>query len=702
MTLRLVEKPALRLNEQQTKQLMSTVLAWEKADHEFYQKMLESQKQLKGNQWPDANRASTQNRVTANLAYAMFKSALPFIFFKDPTVRSRPKTPLQVGKEVVWDGILNGTMPIIDYAKQKRLQVEDAWVYGEGWSKWVVSPSADQEENDNARGTVLSEIPKGPAKWHGKGLPVSIRLTPRQVIVDSEARGRDPDEARAIFVKYRRPLSEVLADKRYKIDEDKFQAKRNPTKNKATSDAGDFSETIRARLDDFFDTNRPETSKSRGGEDIITIYEGWIYQLVDFKLYRQLVVLMEDYPLPIMQPRPWEDFIGQNFPGWPIRKMEFNRVVDDSPTNNIAVTKNLQNTFNWVLSKLVNHVDTLNTVRTVNNEAMKDVKKTMRQLRRGRSLEYVEVTGIGAIENVATPPFPADAYNLANILEGLIDRIGAGSKNRGGEIGARTATEVNVVEQAQRTMDDDTVDIVKGFLKNDMEQLSIMLKQMLTPDQVVKIAGDTGGVQFGQIDEGVLSDVPDVEIDVDSFRKVSIQEKLQPWTTLWQLALQALPFMPDLRLDIILARISNTLDIEPGLFMGNLEDERVAELFDIMNLVQMAQEGGNAEDIPIPQDANPVVRLQMLEFFLASETAKRMGQGVMAVLQQRKMKLIEMVEFLKAQQNQSSSAGNSANLGQNPIDKGSTAPDAATRARSQTQSALQQGGLTPGPRGVAG
>ena len=700
MTLRLVDKPAVKLNEVQTKQLMATVLAWEKADRDFYQKMLDSQKQLKGNQWPDGNRSSSQNRVTANLAYAMFKSALPFIFFKDPTVRSRPKTPLQVGKEVVWDGILNGTMPLIDYAKQKRLQVEDAWVYGEGWSKWVVSPNQEQEEDTNARGTVLSEIPKGPAKWHGKGLPVSIRLTPRQVIVDSEARGRDPDEARAIFVKYRRPLSEVLVDKRYKIDAKLFKAKQGRIKSKATADDGDFSETIRARLDDFFDTNRPETSKSRGGEDIITIYEGWVYQLVDFKLYRQLIVLMEDYPLPIMQPRPWEDFVGEQFPGWPIRKMEFNRVVDDSPTNNIAVTKNLQNTFNWVLSKLVNHVDTLNTVRTVNNESLKDVKKTMRQLRRGRALEYVEVSGPDAIANVSTPPFPADAYNLANILEGLIDRIGSGSKNRGGEIGARTATEVNVVEQAQRTMDDDTVDIVKSFLKDDMEQLSIMLRQMLTPDQVIKIAGDTGGIEFGKIDEGVLSNVPEVEIEIDSFRKVSVQEKLQPWMTIWQLAMQALPVMPDLRLDVILARISNTLDLEPGTFMGNLEDERLAELFDIMNLVQMAQEGGGAEDIPIPQDANPVVRLQMLEFFLASETAKRMGQGVLAVIQQRRMKLIEMVEFLKERQNQASSAGSSANIGQNPIDKGSTAPDAATRARSQTQSQLQKGGLTPGPRGV--
>ncbi len=701
MTLRLVEKTASKLDETETRQLFDQVRSWEHSDKDFFAGMLESQRQLKGDQWPDNKTRSRQNRVTANLAFAMFKSSVPFIFFKEPTVRTRPKNPLQVGKDVIWDGIFNGTLPLIDYAKQKRMQVEDAWVYGEGWSKWVVSP----QEDGNQKKTLLTEVPKGPAKWHGKGLPVSLRLTPRQVIVDSEARGRDPDEARAIAIKYRRPLNEVLADKRYTISKKKFL--RDKRHKGGDQGKAAFQEHMRARLDDFFDEDTIVRSRNQSLEEMITIYEVWVYQLVDYKLFRQVVTLMEDYPLPIMQPREWSDFIGENFPGWPIRKMEFNRIPDDRPTNNIQITKNLQQTFNWVLSKLVNHIDTLNTVRTVDNSAVKDVKKTMRQLRRGGSLEYVEVTGTDAIQNVATPPFPADAYNLATILEGLIDHIGPGSKARGGQPSARTATEANIVEQSLKTLDDDTVDIVKKFLIEDIEQLGEMLLGIMDPDQILKIAGDTGGAEFGRIDNDTLLSVPEVEIDIDSFRKISIQEKLQPWTTLWSLAIQAIAIIPDLRIDVILARISMVLGVDPGTFMGNLEDERLDELMAIMTLVQLASEVGQDADIPIPPKANAIVRLQVLDFFLASPVAKRMGNGVLAVLNNRRIKLMQLVDAIRDQVTQVQSAGSQANIGQNPLDKplggnGTNAPDAATRARADTQTALRSGGNQPGTRGTPG
>ncbi len=699
MTVKLVENTASQLNEEQTRHLFDLIKAWEKSDKVFFEEMLESQRQLKGDQWPGSRNRSTENRVTVNLAYAMFKTSLPFIFFKNPTARTRPRNPLHVGKEVVWDGIYNGVMPLIDYAKQKRMQVEDAWVYGEGWSKWVVSP----QEGGNARGTSLTEVPRGPAKWQGKGLPVSLRLTPRQVVVDSEARGRDPDEARAIAVKYRRPLSEVLADKRYKIIASKYPKKRDAASGRR-SDASstEFSESIRARLDDFFDVDRATIPGSQGGEEIVTIWEIWVYQLVDFKLFRQVVTLMEDYPLPIMHPEPWERFVGDDFPGWPVRRMVFNAVPDSTPTNTIKLTKNLQRTFNWVVSRLVNHVDTLNTVRTINSAGVKDMKKTMRQLRRGRSLEYLEVKEPNAIENVATPPFSGDSYNLLSIVEGLIDRTGSGSKNRAGDLGARTATEANIVEQSQATEDSDTVDIVRSFLVEDLEQLGMMLKNMLAPDQLLKIAGDTGGVDFTNVDDDVLSDIPEVFIEVDSFRKVSIQEKLQPWQVIWNFAMQAFPVMPDLRLDVILGRISHVLDIDPGTFMGNLEDERVSELFDIINSIQAAEEGQDPlEVVPIRPDANPIISLQMLEFFLQSETAQRMGQGAIAALQPRRLELMKMRQEVQASLGASSSQGQQANLGQNPEPtNGSQAADPATRARSATQQGLQAGGLQPGTRGI--
>jgi len=701
MTLKLVKNPVETLNEEMTSKLLIMIKAWEKADAAFFQSMIDSKRELEGHQWPDGGSKVSENRVTVNLAFASFKSAVPFIFFKEPNVRTRPKNPMHMGKEQLWDGIFNGTMPLIDYAKQKRMQVDDAWVYGEGWAKWVFSPREEENGQAQSSGQKLSEVPRGPAKWSGKGLPVSIRVPPISVIVDAQARGRDPDEARAIAIKLLRPLEELLADDRYNIDEKRIN--KNKVLGSKEKVPSDYQDEVRAKLDDLLAIEHTGGQARNTGEEMATIYEVWVYQLVGFNLYRQLVVLMEGYPVPIMQPKDWKEFVGDKFPGWPIRKVEFNSIPDSLPLSSLKVTEDLRKVFNWTISKFVNHLDNLNNVRTVNTAALKHPKKAMRQLRDGKSLQYIEVTEADAIANLPQSMISADMYQLLGIVEGLIDRTGSSSKNRAGQMNARTATEANIVEEAQQTMDEDTVTVMKKFLIEDLEQLGHMLQRTLSKDQLIRIAGDTGAVDFDTTDNTDLDDIPEIEIDIDSFRKLSIQEKLQPWMTMWQLGLQGLQVMPDLRLDIVMGRIAQTLGIDPGLIVGNMEDQRLSELMDILTIVQMASESEDEEGLPLPEDANPVVRLQMLEFFMTTDVYARMGQGIQALIQNRKLMMEEMIGQLQQQSASSGSGGDAANMGENPLDaliNKAGSQDPATRARSQTQQKIQQGPGAPSNQGV--
>jgi hypothetical protein len=660
MATRLVKEPVTSLNEEKTKQIMDRIKSSEAADREVFDTMVKGYRHINGHQW-DGAMSSDFHRITANLALADYKSTLPSIFFRRPNIKCRPRRPQDRGKDITWSAILNNVLEIIHYERAKKQQVQDASVYGEGWLKTVVTGLQE------GRSTILTEAPLGPNPADGLGLPTFVRVAPYQVIVDKLARGRSLKEARFVTVKYLKPVAELLADERYSINEEKWRL-RKQMGSKLQGD--DPYKSARVKMPDFIGADETSIHKYED-EDVVWVYEHWVYQDVDFGLYKQLVVFVEGYPEPIMQPTNWSEFIGESN-DWPVRRISFIDIPDTPPKSPIEVTKTLQQAYNYLLSLILNHVGSQKNVREIKIDAMKDAKRAMADLS-SQDLEVnVEVTESGSIKNVPLSQLDPNSYGALNILSGLIDRIGPSTKTRSGQLGARTATEASIAEQAAQQQDSDEVDIVMLSILDDMYAIIPILKEILEPEQAVRYFGDSGAIDFAQVDGDTLNSIPEVFVEVDSFRKVTMQEKTQKWSMIWQFALQAFPYMQDLRIDFILAEIMRSLDIDPGNVMGDLEDHRIAELLDIMNIMQ------TGEPVPLDPDMNIAARLTMLQFFMNSAIYANLGHGIMLVLADRRAEM----EQIMAQQQQGTMAGASTDFSlENPADDMSP----ANVARQQTQ-----------------
>lgn len=658
MATKLVEKPVDSLSKEKTKQIMDRIKSSESADKEIFEGMQKSYKHINGKQWEGAI-GDNFHRITANLALADYKSTIPSIFFRAPHVRCRPRRPQDIGKDISWAAILNNVIEIINYERIKKAQVQDAFVYGEGWIKTVVTGM------EEGRSVTLTEAPLGPDNADGLGLPTFVRVAPYQVIVDKLARGRSLKEARFVTIKYLKPVAELLADKRYTINEEEWRIAKL---KKSKQHSEDPYKGVRVKMPDFIGAD--ETSMQKyDDEDVVWVYEHWVYQDVDFQLYKQLVVFAEGYPEPIMQPTPWAEFIGESN-GWPIRRLAFLEVPDSPPKSPIEVTKSLQQAYNYLLSLIINHVGSQKNIREIRIDGMKDPKAAMNMLN-GQDLEInIEVTENGTINNVPLSQLDPNSYGALNILSGLIDRIGPSTKTRAGQLGARTATEASIMEQSAQQQDSDDVDAVRFSIMDDLYSILPILSNILTPDQAVRYFGDSGSIEFAQVDRDMLTSIPEIYIDVDSFRKVSMQEKTQKWSMIWSFALQAFPYMQTLRIDHILAEIMRSLDLDPGNVVGDLEDHRTAELLDIMNIMQSGQ------PVPLEPDMNIAARLQMLQFFMNSAIFANMDQGTMLLLADRRVEM----EQIMSQQQQTTGAPTDFTI-ENPADD--TSP--ANVARQQTQ-----------------
>lgn len=658
MATKLVENPVDKIGSEDTKKIMDRIKSSEAADKEVFEGMQKSYRHINGKQW-DGVIGDNFHRITANLALADYKATIPSIFFRSPHIKCRPRRPQDVGKDVTWAAILNNILELISYERIKKAQVQDAFVYGEGWIKTVVRGL------EEGRSVTLTEAPLGPDAVDGLGLPTFVRVAPYQVIVDKLARGRDLKEARFVTIKYLKPVSELLADSRYTIDESKWRLASIQNRNKQSDDP---YKAARVKMPDFVGADDTSMQKYED-EDVVWVYEHWVYQDVDFNLYKQLVVFAEGYDEPIMQPTSWTEFIGESN-HWPVRRLAFVEIPDTPPKSPIEITKSLQQAYNYLLSLILNHVGSQKNIREVRIDAMKDAKKAMKDLN-SQDLEVnVEVTESGSIGNVPLSQLDPNSYGALNILSSLIDRIGPSTKTRSGQLGARTATEASIMEQSAQQQDSDDVDAVKFSILDDLYSILPILTAILEPDQVVRYFGDSGGLEFTEVNDEMLNSIPEIFIDVDSFRKVSMQEKSQKWSMIWGIALQAFPYMQSLRLDHILAEIMKSMDLDPGNIVGDLEDHRTAELLDIMNIMQSGQ------PVPLEPDMNIAARLQMLQFFMNSAIYANLDQGTMLLLGDRAAQM----EQLMSQQPQTTGAPSAFDI-ENPADDMSP----ANVARQQTQ-----------------
>lgn len=660
----LVKNRAKTLTEKQTSALLDEVQAAERLDKPFFDQGRHQKDVLRGLHpiLDDAEsaQATREARIVVNLVHAQVRSLLPMVFFREPTVAARPLNSLQAGKEETWELVLNGTLRRNGYKEQTKRSTLDALVYHEGWKKIAyitpVDEGAADPENDDP-GASSSQTPRGAMPWGSKEMPVSMRVSPLNVIVDYLAPGRDPDHARFIAIKYKRPLAEMKADPAYTIPADLATGKLE--RSTAAGIARRFDETEGVGHD---------TANSFGdnvGVDMLTFYEVYVYQDVDRQMFKQVVWIAEGAKTPIRQPEKWETLFSPRLPGWPIHRLVFNPVPDDYPMAEAEVWQQIQEAVNWTMSKLVSFVSQNNQRWTIDTSRVENAEEAVNKILSGRSIEVIKVKegarasdAIGAVQGTGVPQETVQLLGILTEYAERVTQLGRNQQSQGGVF--RTATEAAAVDRATQIRSNERVDVMRDFLREDVRKLAAMIRAKATTEMVFRLAGDTGQVEWERFTPEDIAWEPDIDIEVDSFRELDEQQELAKWTMVFNMGSQLFQIMgPIVRLDLIFTELVKAARVpNPEILVGNLIGARQYQLLEVMQIIL----GTYIPAQPAEPHGEHIAALKLLQ---NSPIWPQFPPDVQAQILQHQA---EHEAFLQQNRDEAQGRGQPSTLGQNPLD----------------------------------
>lgn len=596
--MRLVKKRTTKLTEDQTKSLLQLIEQSIKADTRYFDTCHQLRELLRGKHW---NKISTKQqkeiRVTVNLIHSQVRSLVPTLFFQDPYVIAKANNILQKDRAPVWEGLINTVLEQVDFKNVIKQVVLDAVIYPEGVCKWVVTKEADNEgiesgetplEGDDSQAGSLAESgASGPPSWFAEGTPVPVRVSPLQTIVDYASPNRSLGEARFVAFRYRKLVSELKADPRYNLGDD-FRA------GGATPAAESSLGREREAVVDFWDDGLERAN----GNEFVTLYEVWVYQLVDYNLYKQVVYLVEGYDKPVRGPVPWSDFTGPHCKTYPIQRLVFDEIPDDLPVGEVAIWQSLQGTLNWLMSKLVSFVKNEKQLYEFDPKKAVKADKAKASFYSGISPELIETLEPGCMTPIPVNRPSSDNYQLIQmILQGIQMTSGLGV-NRRGLTGARTATEASLVEQGTQIKTDEKADIVAEFCKANVRVLVAMLRSTVKPDFVFRVTGQVGGVQWMKFTQADADWSPDLSIRVNSFRKNVEQDRMAKLMQLFQMGLPLVQlYGPQIKLDLLYGLIIKEADIPYAEQIAqSVVPEEVTQMVEIMRMMVGEPTQVNAAD----------------------------------------------------------------------------------------------------------
>ena len=665
----LVENPKAKLTKEGTKRLFSLIEQSERQDRGYFRFMAVLRDLVKGQHWKHLKQSAKdreQTKIVINLAHAHVRTMLPTLFFQHPSVKCYPMLPIHEGKDEVWEAITNSTLERIDFKDEVKEVTFDSIVYPEGVFKWIVNrPDVDTAEAGY----------RGPVPWLSMSAPGPVRLSPIQLIVDYLSTNRDLKQARFISIRYTKTLSELRHDPRYSIPKD-----WKPVDSTA--------KTAQDQRNDPFllwDSGGDQVKKTTDFDELITIHEVWIKELVDDDKvmwhHEQMCVLMEGYDLPIRQLDSWENVMGKGFHDYPVTRLVLNPIPDSLPGSELGVQHSIQTAINWLVSRILGIVEQEKVVVAVDNQKLKYPKKIKKQLASGKPIEHIEVTEPQAFEMIQPTFVGRDNYQMVGMLQGFLQQISGVSQNRRGASGVRTATEASLIESGMQIKTDEKVDTQRTFLKRIVKQMMHIIHALVGELEegqkyVVRLAGETGTIQWQDVAPEDLAWFPEVEIQVDSFRQRDQQQEVQRLMTAWQVCMQAKQMNEPVRMDILLKQVLEAMQVKDiGKMIFATQDEMLQQS---MELVMMSL--GQPAEVR-PDDNHPVHR-QAIQAFRNTPIFGQLDPEVQDAIEEHDARHeAAMAEQQKPQ-------GSKLGLGTNPFESQNGQPMVPTEAniaRQETQ-----------------
>jgi hypothetical protein len=632
---RLVKTRAKNLTEEEVGILWDLIHTSREKDKDFYENCQDLREQLKRGHTGELSKIPANQRVIVNHAHAHVKTKLPAVFFQNPTVKATATHEKHEGKEKTWASLLNGTIRRIGFKKEAKDSTRDSLVYPEGWLKLFMNRVDEEADADALRGTASKPLGDplgpssetgsdytGPVPWLSKGAPATARISPRQVVVDYRSNDRSLETARFVSVMYLKTIDELKADPKYRdqlkdVDDQGVIQATGGTTTLARSSIDPFSVAEGLSRDDVSDHDR-----------FVILHECWVYQLVRLSLYKQLVVLVEGSDGLVLKRVArkeagaipgWEKINGEEMDEYPLAKLVFSPVPDTLPNSELGVWSTIHSATNWMMSKLVALVDNQRQIFEVNRNKVTNIDKAKHQFNKAGMRALVDVTEEGAFTPVPNHTSTRDDTILLSVLNEARRTVGGLSENRLGGDKFRTATAAATAARSDELRVSEEVDSVSDFLKAVVIKLTKMilslLKEQQNTDFVFRIVGDTGAVEWLRFSAADLAWLPEIEIEVNSFVKPTKDEAAQKALMALQAAIQSIPVLGNMRIDLILRQVFQALEIQDiGQILDSSTDQMMLQAVEIGLLL-------SGVEVPVNPDDQDAVHMQVLDMFLNSPQA---------------------------------------------------------------------------------
>lgn len=682
----------MKIVKKPSKKLGATGGAWLKRlidsailkDHDFFGGMKLLKNLLSGKHWENVKGVSKQQiKMVVNLAHSHVRTLVPTIYFQNPSVDCAPTHPKHAGKEQTWNAVLNNTLDKIRFTEEMRKVTLDAVVFPEGVMK-DIALRVDQTPTELGS--------DGPNVWLSKGSPAHVRIAPDQLIVDHLVADRNVDNARFIAVRYRKPLHELkmhpIYGKNVKLENKITQRTMGNDVNPIGRDEHDW-ETHDSTL-----VGMPE-------EELVTIYEVWVHQLVSvdgkFQIYQQMLVLLEGQDEPIRELTPWEEVMGKGFNRFPVTRLVLLPIPDAAAQSELGVWQNMQMALNWLMSRITKLVESDIQIFGADSSKIKNFAKFRQQFNSGETRLLAEISAPGALELFQPTFVGRDNYQLVNLLLQFIQQVSGIGQNRRGSSGIRTATEASLVDEGTKIKTDEKVAVVSSFLREVLHKTCMIIRG-ITANQgsswVFGVAGDAGAVKWVNFTDDDISWLPEIRIRVNSFRKMDSSQEMQKIAGLVELGMKMFQlYGPGVRVDTLFARLLEAAGIyDAGKIIGDQDAQMMLQTIELSGIIV-------GVPTPVLESHNHAVHMQVLDAFEQSPYGQQLISQAPELADRLAMHRQEHLMQLQMAQEKAANAQATAANPFSVVGGESTSPNAQSVAIDQTSGDRTSVSQVPGGNG---
>ena len=437
------------------------------------------------------------DRMLVNVAFATINVLYPSVSVGRPKIVVSPQGPDDADKAVIAEAIVNYWWLHYNCQEEFQLAVRDFLIIGHGWVKSgyrYIEEGLEIESTDD-EGVDLSKL-ESDIETNiiiKEDRPFIERVDPFNMFVDIESTSMK--DLRWIAQRIRRPLKDVMADKRY-----------------------DYSARQEVSPSSYMKITLPNGRQGpNGGVGENGNMEGFcdIYEFYDISTGKMCVFsdtgdkfLIKPQEMPYAFGHPFTMLRNYDIPSY------------FYPMGELEAIEPLQHELNETRTQMMNHRKRYSRKYLFKENAFDDFGR--QALSSDEDNAMVPVKGDENINNVVTPMpaliNPPDFYNQSSLIISDMDRVSGLSDYQRGVLPEvrRTATEASILQGSADARASEKLTIIELGIAKVASRLIKLAQQYMTEDQTVRVLDKPGKWAWVSFDKNYIDGNFDFSVEAGS------------------------------------------------------------------------------------------------------------------------------------------------------------------------------------------